>query len=212
MSASSRNSISALPPSGLAALLGRGAVPEVGLGQLGVLEAFPGGQFGVLVDDELRHVPADLGLRAEQRGVEGQVALAACLGPIGLVQHLEPQAPVADRGVQPERFLGAPDAVALHGAVGHRQDQGGTGHREAEVGDELVFPRAADLLGMERRGFGFLRKRENLAISRAALAQLNRADIDLAAPVRSISIGEQRMAGADGSADRADIGPAETGT
>ena len=40
------------------------------LGQLGILEALPGGQLGVLVDDERRHVPADLGLRAEQADVD----------------------------------------------------------------------------------------------------------------------------------------------
>ena len=40
------------------------------LGQLGILEAFPGGQLGMLVDDERRHVPADLGLRAEHAHVD----------------------------------------------------------------------------------------------------------------------------------------------
>jgi len=65
-------------------------------------------------------------------------------------------------------------------------------HQELNLAPHLSVE-ANILLGMEKSAAGFLNRRTNLARAREALAQLQREDIPLDAPVRTLGIGERQI-------------------
>jgi hypothetical protein len=99
------------------------------LGQFGVLEPFPRGQFGVLVDDERGHVPADLRLGPEQAEVDDRLLA----GDVGLVVGCVARRPHLEHSVDAAVVEAHPGGVLVEGdhldgrAVGLEHDLGDVG-------------------------------------------------------------------------------------